>query len=634
MEKPLPRSGDRRRRAGWLAVVVSLVASLLGAAVVAAAPASAATCGCRDTGPYTTPTRKAPVRGETSPDGGVYRLTVTQNGNNTTLAITRAATAEPVLTLHDVPIGRIQYGFSPDGNRFVVSHQDQDTQRDEVALYDLIGKKRVFLDTVNAGHNMSFSPHGRWFMLSSLSSTTTSDIVIVDAASGTPALSTSIGIETIPGDEGDKFGIINGGFSSDAADTSFAYAFRQRNGGSILLNQRNLVTKRDTLSIPVGDAHWYFSPCGDVLGLVNQTAEHVNTVAASLHSTTESRQVGQTQFFAPIPADISFDSTLDFHRVKTTGFDGVVKFTNIAPNGASEGCTTTPAVDSVSLEPTTVVGGQRNPTGTVRLTSSTSTSLVVTLRSSDTSVATVPSSVTVLSGGSSKTFTVTTRAVTTTKTVTISATAGGVTQSVTLTVTPPPPAPGGGLDAVTIDPDRVAAGQQSTGTVTLTEPAGAGSVTVALSSNRPDLASVPASVLVPAGATSATFPITTGTSAVVTDSPATITAEHGTYVRTARITVLVADRACSTSSSDPDTDLMKARAFGAYDDAHEDVDCGAVAEIHRGLVVGAGTTGLEKGAPVRLQITMRFDGTLASTPPVGSGAVVTLPDHRPDAVGP
>lgn len=623
MEKPLPRNGARRRRALWLPVVLALVASLLGGGLVAAAPASAAICGCRNTGPYTTPTRKAPVRGETSPGGGAYRLVVSQTATSATLEIKRASNGETVHIFHDVPLGRIQYGFSPDGNRFVVSHQDQDTARDEVVVYDLVGDKQVFIDTVNSGQNMSFSPHGRWFMLSSLSGTTTSELVIVDAANGATALSTSIAFDTIPGDPGDKFGIINGGFSSDAADTAFAYAFRQRNGGAILLNLRNLASRSDTLSMPVGDAYWKFSPCGDALGLVNQTAEHLNTAQVSLHSTAENDQLGTTKFFAPIPADIDFDSTIDFHRAVTTGFDGTVSYTNIAPNGASENCATAPTVDSVTVDPTSVVGGQRNATGTIRLTSTTSSSLSVALRSSDTSVATVPSSVTVLSGGQSKTFTVTTRAVTTTKAVTISATAGGVTQSVTLTVTPPPPAPGGGLDNVTVNPNRVTAGQPSTGTVALTEPAGADGVTVALSSNRPDLASVPASVFVPAGATSATFPITTGGDVVIADSPATITAEQATFVRTARITVLTPDRECTRSSTDQDTEVMKARSFGAYDDANDNVDCVANTGMRRGIEIGAGTTGLPKGAPVRLQLTMRFDGTLASSPPVGSGGVTT-----------
>jgi VCBS repeat-containing protein len=624
MEKSLPRNGARGRRALWLPIVVALIASMLGVAVVGAAPTSAATCGCRNTGPYTTPARKAFVRGETSPGGGAYRLVVSQTATAATLEIKRASNGETVHIFHDVPLGRIQYGFSPDGNRFLVSHQDQDTPRDEVVLYDLVGNKQVFIGTVNSGQNMSFSPHGRWFMVNSLSGTTTSELVIVDAGSGATALSTSIAFDTIPGDPGDKFGIINGGFSSDAADTAFAYAFRQRNGGSILLNLRNLSTRRDTMSMPVGDAFWKFSPCGDVLGLVNQTAEHLNTAQVSLHSTAQNDQVGPTQFFAPIPAEVDFDSTIDFHRAVTTGFDGTVKYTNMAPNGASEGCTTAPAVDSVSVDPTSVVGGQRNATGTVRLTSTTPSSLSVTLRSSDTSVATVPSSVTVLSGGQSKTFAVTTRAVTSNKTVTISATAGGVTQSVTLTVTPPPPAPGGGLDRVAIDPARVLAGQPSTGTVTLTEPAGADGVTVALSSNRPDLASVPASVLVPAGATSATFPITTGSNAVIADSPVVITAEQATFVRTARITVMTPDRECMRSSTDVDTEVMKARAFGAYDDANSDVDCAANTGMRRGIVIGAGTTGLPEGAPVRLQLTMRLDGTLASSPPAGgSGGVTT-----------
>src|SRR5258705_3537479 len=60
-----------------------------------------------------------------------------------------------------------------------------------------------------------------------------------------------------------------------------------------------------------------------------------------------------------------------------------------------------------------------------------------------------------------------------------------------------------------IDPFAVSSGHPATGTVTLTGREPAGGVAVPLLSSHPQYASVPASVTVAAGATSATFPITT-----------------------------------------------------------------------------------------------------------------------------
>lgn len=93
---------------------------------------------------------------------------------------------------------------------------------------------------------------------------------------------------------------------------------------------------------------------------------------------------------------------------------------------------------------------------------------------------------------------------------TISVTGSGVTQSADITVnpagTPPPPPP---LSSLTVAPTSVTGGQSATGTVTLSQAAATGGVSVALGSSLPGTASVPTSVLVPAGATSANFAITT-----------------------------------------------------------------------------------------------------------------------------
>jgi hypothetical protein len=194
-----------------------------------------------------------------------------------------------------------------------------------------------------------------------------------------------------------------------------------------------------------------------------------------------------------------------------------------------------PTLSSLSLNPTSVTGGNSS-TGTVTLSGSAPAGgAQVTLSSSNTAAARVPSSVTVAAGATSATFTVSTSAVATSTAVTISGTYGGATRSVSLTVTsapPPPPA----LASLTLNPASVFGGQSSVGTLTLTGPAPAGGAQVFLSSDD-GAARVPSSVIVPAGATSATF--TVNTSFVVISTSATISASYNGATRTATLGILL-----------------------------------------------------------------------------------------------
>src|SRR5436190_3950217 len=200
--------------------------------------------------------------------------------------------------------------------------------------------------------------------------------------------------------------------------------------------------------------------------------------------------------------------------------------------------TSSPSVtlSTLSLNPTTVTGGDSS-TGTVTLSGpAPSGGAQVALSSSDPSVATVPSSVTVAAGATSATFTVSTSTVTASTTVMISASYAGVTKAASLTVNPVPPPPPA-LSSLTLNPSTVIGGvQSSTGRVTLSAPAPAGGVTVILSSNS-GTASVPSSVFIPAGATSATF--TVNTSIVLISTSANISATYNGTTRTATLTVLL-----------------------------------------------------------------------------------------------
>jgi hypothetical protein len=100
---------------------------------------------------------------------------------------------------------------------------------------------------------------------------------------------------------------------------------------------------------------------------------------------------------------------------------------------------------------------------------------------------------------------------------------------------PPPPPPAASLSAVGVSPADVVGGDPATGTVVLSSTAPSGGFQVVLSSDNPVAATVPASVTVPAGSTSATFTVTT--SAVSNSQSAIIIGTAGGTSAHAIITV-------------------------------------------------------------------------------------------------
>ena len=207
----------------------------------------------------------------------------------------------------------------------------------------------------------------------------------------------------------------------------------------------------------------------------------------------------------------------------------------------SASLTVTPApppaatLSSLSVSPTSVTGGNSS-TGTVTLSGAApSGGAVVTLSSSNTTAARVPSSVTVAAGVTSATFTVSTSAAAASTAVSISGTYGGVSRSASLTVTPvPPPAPT--LSSLTLNPTSVVGGtQSSTGTVTLSGAAPSGGAVVTLSSSNTNVARTPSSVTIAAGATSATFTVSTST--VLASTTVSISGTYGGVSRSAPLTV-------------------------------------------------------------------------------------------------
>ena len=164
------------------------------------------------------------------------------------------------------------------------------------------------------------------------------------------------------------------------------------------------------------------------------------------------------------------------------------------------------SIKSVSVNPTTIEGGSSSTvTGTVSLAApapSGGVSLGVT--SSDPST-TVPATVTIAAGSTTGQFKITTTGVSQSTTVTITASVGASSASGNLTVTSHHPT------TFSLSPTSVVGGSPSgvIGTVSLDKPAPSNGVVVSLTSGNPSAATVPDTITVASGKSSASFAVTT-----------------------------------------------------------------------------------------------------------------------------
>ena len=217
-----------------------------------------------------------------------------------------------------------------------------------------------------------------------------------------------------------------------------------------------------------------------------------------------------------------------------TAGTALVTVYNPAPGGGTSNAITftiqaaNPVLNSLTIYPSNVIG-ENSSQGTVVLSGpAPSEGAIVSLSSSNTSVATVPATVTVPSGQTSTNFTVNTAKVTGSKKVTISGSYTGVTKSATLTVQPL-------LASVSVSLSSVVGGTPSSATVKLNGPA-PGDIVVSLSSGNTSVATVPATVTVPSGQTSTNF--TVNTSKVTRRKKVTISGAYDGVTKSDTLTVM------------------------------------------------------------------------------------------------
>jgi hypothetical protein len=229
------------------------------------------------------------------------------------------------------------------------------------------------------------------------------------------------------------------------------------------------------------------APAGGITVTLSSNSSSA-TVAASVGVAA-----GQTSATFPVttlPVTVTATATI------TAAYSGVTKTAALTINPPAA-----VALSTLTVSPNSVAGGATS-TGTATLAANAPTGGVVVTLSSNSTAATVPPSVTVAAGSKTATFTVTTTGVSALTNAVLTGSAGGVQKTASLEVRPPL------YTTFTVAPASVGGGTPSAGTVQFAGVAPAGGLVVTLSSNNP-LAGVPASVTVPAGSSSATFPITT-----------------------------------------------------------------------------------------------------------------------------
>jgi uncharacterized protein (TIGR03437 family) len=238
---------------------------------------------------------------------------------------------------------------------------------------------------------------------------------------------------------------------------------------------------------------------------------------------------------APASVKIQANSTSANFTIPTSAVTTVHAVTLTATLGSAsftQQVTVAPPVE-LTLSPSSVTGGT-SVTGTVTLGSVAPVGGVnVTLASSATGFASTPGIVNIPAGQATATFTITTYTVTAAHTVTITVNDVGVgSATATLTVNQQV---AGQLQSVSISPTQVNGGATATGTVTLSGPAQIGGQAVVLKTSNILVASVPTTVTIPQGGTSATFTITTAM--VASAQKVTISATVGSVTQTATLTV-------------------------------------------------------------------------------------------------
>lgn len=276
-------------------------------------------------------------------------------------------------------------------------------------------------------------------------------------------------------------------------------------------------------------------------------------------------------------------------RNTPTGFSGC---TMVATNWETTVVLAPPAVTSVSLSPSTLVGGN-STICTVTISPAAGPS-GATVTISGTGPVTLPASITISAGANQGTFQLSTSPTLSSSSENIVATYGSTTAITNLNI--------GNIyvDGVSFNPASVEGGTSATGTVDVSTDPGPVGITVTLAGSGPF--TVPTSVFIPGGSTSATFTV-----------PTTSVSSAATEWVTAGVPGLAdqQDVTCQLSSGTFTLTFSgQTTAPIAYNASATDVQ----AALQSLSTIGAGNVTCTSGPLSSAPVVCTFSGTLAGAP--------------------
>jgi hypothetical protein len=296
----------------------------------------------------------------------------------------------------------------------------------------------------------------------------------------------------------------------------------------------------------LGACNWGTSPSPELSGVTSTpssveggvAAQGIITLAAAAPSSGVEVALSSNVTAVTVPAAVAIPagaSTASF-SIATVPVVAATEATITATYNGAKHTTKltvmppTATLTHLAISPAQIPGGL-SAQGTVTFSTPAPPGGAVAAVSSDSTFVTVPATVSVTAGAASATFPVNTLPVAAPGTATVTASHNGVKRFATLSLTPQTPAE---LVALSVTPATVQGGSPAQGTVTLSANAPPHGLTVGLSSNQ-SAVNVPASIAIAAGATTATFTISTTT--VRSSTAATISATYAGRTRTAILRV-------------------------------------------------------------------------------------------------
>ena len=288
-------------------------------------------CGCDKVGQYnilskgSTPGKVITSETEGTSQNGTYEYVTGSIGQQVVLKVRKVGESPYLVDESFTPTGNVGWGFSPDEHCFVY-HFIDGMGHHYVRLFDLENSGTLInangYGYITTDADFRFSPHGHYFFYAAIIDTDEVFLSLVDV-SNPPYIvyDIELGLQLEPKEE---IGLAAWGFNkknSDAStDAAFMYGFKNFDSTYVtwrLIDLANLSEHQEATVISA--AWWGFSPCGDVLGVIESDEKKV-----SLFNTINGSQL-YAGGYSDTAAQLSV--TLDEHLLNGQSLSSVVENT-------------------------------------------------------------------------------------------------------------------------------------------------------------------------------------------------------------------------------------------------------------------------------------------------------------------